>query len=177
MGGNLVESLIGAVVLVVAGFFLVFAYTTSGVRGPGGGYDLVAKFNKVDGLAVGGPVKMSGIKVGTIVDQSLDPKDYRAVVRLNVDNSVKLPEDSSAKIASEGLLGGNYLALDPGGSDRMLKSGEEIKFTQGSVNLMDLIGQAIFSATSGGDKKNTAAPAPGDSAAPVGLPSLLPAKP
>lgn len=155
MSGNLVETLIGAVVLAVAGFFLAFAYSSAGMRGPTAGYELQARFNRADGLVVGGDVRMSGIKVGTITAQGLDPKTFDAVITFNVDARYKLPDDSAAKIASEGLLGGNYLSIEPGGSDVNLKPGESVKFTQGSVNLMDLIGQAIFSATSsagGGEK-------------------------
>ena len=150
MNGNLVETLIGAVVLAVALFFLAFAYSTAGVGGGLSGYELQARFNRADGLVVGGDVRLSGIKIGTITRQSLDPQTYSAVVSFSVDERYQLPEDSAVKIASEGLLGGNYLSVEPGGSDRMLKAGDEVKFTQGSVNLMDLIGQAIFSATGGG---------------------------
>ncbi|WP_430398253.1 outer membrane lipid asymmetry maintenance protein MlaD [Ferrovibrio sp.] len=155
MQGNLVETLIGAVVLAVAAFFLAFAYSTAGVGGNVSGYELKARFNRADGLVTGGAVRLSGIKVGTITGQALDPKTYDAVVTFTVDGRYKLPEDSAAKIASESLLGGNYLSIEPGGSDVMLKPGEAIKFTQGSVSLLDLIGQAIFSATTGsgnGDK-------------------------
>jgi phospholipid/cholesterol/gamma-HCH transport system substrate-binding protein len=153
VSGNLVETLIGAVVLVVAGLFLVFAYSAANVRSTMGGYELSAKFDRVDGLNVGGDVRLSGIKVGSIVAQDLDPATYQARVRINVDGKVKLPDDSSAKIASEGLLGGNYLAIEPGGSETMLKHGGEIKFTQGSVNLLDLIGQAMFGAATGNKEK------------------------
>lgn len=156
MSGNLVETLIGAVVLAVAGFFLAFAYTTAGVRGTVSGYELQARFNRADGLVVGGDVRMSGIKIGTVTAQSLDPKTFDAVISFTVDSRYKLPDDSAAKIASEGLLGGNYLSIEPGGSDKALKAGEHIKFTQGSVSLLDLIGQAIFSATSSGDKAKPA---------------------
>lgn len=146
MKNNLVETLIGALVLGVAAFFLLYAYNTSGAKKTSGGYEVVAKFDRIDGLASGADVRMSGIKIGTVTASTLDPKTYQAVVHIAVDASVKLPDDSTAKISSEGLLGGNYLALEPGGSDTVLKPGGEIRFTQGSVNLMDLIGKAIFSA-------------------------------
>jgi phospholipid/cholesterol/gamma-HCH transport system substrate-binding protein len=153
MGGNLVETLIGAVVLVVAAFFLFFAYSTADVRAPDG-YPIIAKFDRVDGLAVGADVRLSGIKIGTVTKQSLDTQTFLAVVQLNVASNVQLPADTSAKIATEGLLGGNYLALEPGGSEDNLKPGEEIKYTQGSVDLMSLIGQAIFSSTKSGEAEN-----------------------
>jgi phospholipid/cholesterol/gamma-HCH transport system substrate-binding protein len=155
MSGNLVETLIGAVVLLVAGFFLAFAYSTGGVgSGRNSGYELQARFNRADGLVIGGDVRLSGIKIGTITKQSLDPKTYDAVVTFTVDSRYELPEDTALKIASEGLLGGNYLSVEPGGSDKMLKPGSFVQHTQGSVNLMDLIGQAIFSATGAGSSKD-----------------------
>ncbi|HUN50179.1 MAG TPA: outer membrane lipid asymmetry maintenance protein MlaD [Candidatus Sulfotelmatobacter sp.] len=158
MSGNLVETLIGAVVLVVAAVFLAFAYSTAGVRSLGG-YELVAKFDRVDGLSVGSDVRMSGIKIGTVTAATLDPKTYQAVVHLDLQPDIKLPDDSSAKIASQGLLGGNYVSLEPGGSDKYLKPGEQLRYVQGSVSLMDLISQAIFSFT-GGDKSKPAPEAP-----------------
>jgi phospholipid/cholesterol/gamma-HCH transport system substrate-binding protein len=156
MSKNLVETLIGALVLVVAAVFLVFAYGKSGV-GHVAGYELTAKFGRVDGIAVGTAVRMAGIKVGSVADQRLDPKDYRAVVRLSIDPSVQLPEDSAVKVASDGLLGAKYLSLEPGGAEQMLKPGQEIKFTQGSVDLMDLVGQYIFS-SQGSEKKDAPKP-------------------
>jgi len=171
MSGNLVETLIGAVVLVVAGVFLAFAYSTAGVgSGRVAGYELQARFNRADGLVNGGDVRLSGIKIGTIVGQKLDPKTYDAVITFTVDSRYQLPEDSAVKIASEGLLGGNFLSVEPGGSETMLKPGASVQYTQGSVNLMDLIGQAIFSAGSkskegnGGDAQPSPMPAPAPSA-------------
>lgn len=149
MSGSVVETIIGAIVLAVAGFFLGYAYTNTGGRTTAG-YALSAKFDRVDGLTIGGDVRMSGIKIGSITSQTLDPQTFRAVIGFTVDRAVKLPDDSSAKIASVGLLGGNYLSVEPGGSDKLLQPGGEITYTQGAVNLMDLIGQAIFSATGGG---------------------------
>ena len=147
MKGNLFEALIGAVVLAVAVVFLGFAFTNSDV-GSVQGYDVVAKFDRVDGLNVGSDVRLSGIKVGTVVDQTLDTETYLAVVRLSIDPAVQLPLDSSAQIISESLLGGRFMALVPGGDIDMIKPGGEIKFTQGSMILENLIGQLIFSAGS-----------------------------
>jgi len=137
--------------VLVAAVFLVFAYGKSGV-GSVTGYNLSAKFQRVDGIAVGTPVRMAGIKVGSVIDQRLDPKDYRALVTISVESSLQVPEDSSLKVASDGLLGARYLSLEPGGAEQMLKGGQEIRYTQGSVDLMDLIGQAIFSYSGGGKK-------------------------
>lgn len=150
MAGNVVETLIGAVVIAVAAVFLGFAYTTAHVGGNMAGYPLSARFSSVDGLNVGADVRLSGIKIGTITAQRLDPESYSAIVTMTIANDIKLPDDTAAKVAAAGLLGANYLALEPGGSDKLLGPGAEIKHTQGSVNIIDLIGQAVFGATSAG---------------------------
>ncbi len=145
MGRNLVETLIGAVVLAVAVAFLAFAYTRGGLKTVEG-YPLVGKFDRIDGLTEGSDVLMSGIKVGTVTAQQLDPKTYLAVVRFTVGENIQVPEDSAVKVSSSGLLGDKYLALEPGGADAKLKPGGEIQFTQGAIDIMDLIGKAIYSA-------------------------------
>jgi len=150
MQNSIVETLIGAAVIAVAAFFLAFAYSSTG-SGPVSGYDVVAKFNRVDGVNVGSDVRMSGIKVGTVEKMSLDPKSYNAVVTLALDSSVKLPDDSSVRITSEGLLGNQYLSIEPGASMDMIKPGGEIENTQGSIDLIGLLGKAVFS--SGGESK------------------------
>lgn len=152
MQNSLVETLIGAVVVLVAGVFLFYGYSTSGMHNTSG-YTVTAQFDRVDGLANGSDVRMSGIKVGTVVSQHLDQDTFKAVVSLNLDQNIKIPDDSSAKITSESLLGGNYLSIAPGGSETPLENGSEIMFTQGSVDLMGLIGQAVFS-TGNGEKKS-----------------------
>ena len=144
MRGNVVEALLGAVVLVVAGGFLLFAYSATDVAAVAG-YEVSAKFDRVDGLVVGGDVRLGGIKVGTIVGAELEPDTYLAVVRMNIDPSIKLPVDSAAEIISDGLLGSKYLALVPGSEEEVLEVGGEIRFTQSPVSLENLIGQLIFS--------------------------------
>jgi phospholipid/cholesterol/gamma-HCH transport system substrate-binding protein len=151
MQSNLVETLIGTIVVAVAALFLFYGYTTSGMRSSAG-YKVTAEFSGVDGLANGSDVRLSGIKVGTVVSQQLNSETYQAVVTLDLARDVKIPDDTSAKIASDGLLGGSYVSLTPGGSPDYLADGGEIMFTQGSVDLMGLIGQAVFS-TGGGDKE------------------------
>lgn len=149
MSGNLVETLIGAVVLVVAVVFLLFAYNKADVRAVSG-YPLVAKFEKADGVNVGSDVLLGGIKIGSVTAQHLDTTDYLAVLELSISNDVKLPDDSAIKIASNGLLGDKYLSVEPGGSDTLLAAGQEIRFTQGAVDLTELIGKAIYSTQGGG---------------------------
>lgn len=144
MSRNLLETLLGAVVLIVAVGFLAFAYNSSQIQ-QNDGYELIARFDKVDGLEPGSDVRISGIKVGTVLDQTLDPETYRAEVRFNLREDVRLPADTSAAVVSNGLLGGKYLALVPGGDIEMLEAGDEVTLTQSAVNLEDLIGHMIFS--------------------------------
>ncbi|MBT5859828.1 MAG: outer membrane lipid asymmetry maintenance protein MlaD [Alphaproteobacteria bacterium] len=147
MGGTLLETLLGAGVVIVAAAFLVFAFGVSDV-GAVKGYELIAKFDRVDGLAVGSDVKVGGIKVGTVMTQELDPATYLAVVYMSIDDGIPVPVDSSAEIVSEGLLGGRYMAIVPGPSDEMLKAGGLIRFTQSSISIEQLLGQFAFG---GGD--------------------------
>lgn len=149
MAGNLVEALIGAAVLTVAGLFLVYAYNRTDIRSVQG-YELSARFERANGLNLGTDVRISGIKVGTVISQNLDPQTFEAVVRLTVKQDLELPIDTQAVVASEGLLGGSYLSLVPGGDEELLGDGDEIEWTQGSLDLMGLIGQAIFAVTDSG---------------------------
>lgn len=160
MKGNVIEAVMGAVVLLVAAVFLFFAYNTSQVRAVSG-YEISADFQRIDGLRDGGDVRISGIKVGSIVSTRLDPNTFLADVRISVDPSIKLPDDTVAEIVSSGLLGDKYLSLVPGGSETTIKAGGKIKYTQASVTLENLIGQMIFSAP-GGQKKTEGGAAPGE---------------
>lgn len=172
MHNSLVETLIGAVVIAVAVLFLVFAYTGSGVGAVSGGYDVTARFDRADGVNVGTDVRLSGIKIGTVSKLGLDPKTYNAVTTLTVANSVKLPDDSSVRITSDGLLGNQYLSVEPGGSMQMIKPGGQIENTQGSIDLIGLLGKFAFSpgasASGGGGAAAGGAAAAGAGAAPGG---------
>ena len=114
MQNNTVETLIGAIVVVVAAAFLFFAYSSTNTCALSG-YEVLAKFQRVDGLAVGTDVRLSGIKVGNVSALELDPKTYQAKVHLNIHQEVKLPDDSSIMVTSSGLLGSSYLSISPGG--------------------------------------------------------------
>ncbi len=114
MRRNTIETVLGGVVIVVAGFFLVFAYTSADLRRVDG-YEVTANFSSVGGLQSGSDVRISGVKVGTVTSQTLDPSTYLAVVHMTIDPSIKLPKDTVAVIASESLLGGKYMSLQPGG--------------------------------------------------------------
>jgi phospholipid/cholesterol/gamma-HCH transport system substrate-binding protein len=163
LGKHLVETIMGAFVLVVAAIFLGFAYVSADLT-PSGGYGLVADFSSVDGLTAGSDVRIGGVKVGVVTDQSVDLKDYRAIVHMNLQPYVHLPDDSKAVIASAGLLGGKYVKIEAGHSKTMLKAGDEIKKTEGSVVLEELLGKIIFLAT--GDQGSSQNQGQGQGAAP-----------
>lgn len=145
MRSNIVESLIGAVVLGIAVFVMVFAYNSNQWSGSDD-YILTAKFDRIDGLTSGADIRLSGVKVGTVGEFSLDPETFLAVVVLNISPDIKLPKDSSAEIVSDGLMGGKYMALVPGGDDETIPIGGVITHTQASVSLESLIGKFMFSA-------------------------------
>jgi len=142
--------LAGAAVLLVAAGFLIFAVTNSGRGGFAGPVQtLSAKFDRIDGLAPGADVRIAGVKVGSVADQRIDPRTFLAILTLRVDGNLRIPADSSAEIASEGLLGGKFVSIVPGGGDRILASGGEITITQSAISLESLLGRFIFSMTEG----------------------------
>jgi phospholipid/cholesterol/gamma-HCH transport system substrate-binding protein len=167
MTRNAVETVMGAVVLVVAALFLFFAYTTSEGHAVSG-YELTARFDRVGSLRDGADVRISGIKVGTVLGQTLDPKTFEAVVRLSVQPDIRLPVDTVAAVTSSGLLGSDFLSLTPGNEDETIKPGGAIAHTQPPMDLQSLIGQYIFSQGSGQKKPaQAAAPAPPSAPAPA----------
>ncbi|HXQ49592.1 MAG TPA: outer membrane lipid asymmetry maintenance protein MlaD [Stellaceae bacterium] len=167
MSRNAVETVMGAVVLVVAALFLFFAYNTSEVRSVSG-YELTARFNRVEGLRDGGDVRISGIKVGSIVSQELDPKNFVAVVKMSIDPTIKLPVDTVATITSSGLFGDKYLSLEPGNEDDVIKPGGQIDHTQSPMSLESLIGQYIFNQQPAKkSEEGGAPPAPGNALPPA----------
>jgi phospholipid/cholesterol/gamma-HCH transport system substrate-binding protein len=176
MKRNIIETVLGAVVLAVAGVFFVFSYSTANV-GSVDGYEITANFSGIGGLAVGDDVEISGVKVGSVSKVELDPVTYLAKVTVNVQPDVKLPSDTAALISSKSLLGGRYLSLEPGGAEDYLAPGARIEYTQAPQNLEQLLGQFIFSMNDAKDKDKgeesaaAAAPAP----APVSVPAEAPA--
>jgi phospholipid/cholesterol/gamma-HCH transport system substrate-binding protein len=145
MSRNWIESIVGAIVLVVAVWFLVYSYQTGAGASVGDDQRLIANFTSADGVTEGAPVRVSGIIVGKVASLRLDPVTYLAEVTLALDAGTKIPKDSSISVKSESLLGGRYLAIEPGAEDAMLADGGEIKYTQAAVSLEELIGKMIFS--------------------------------
>lgn len=146
MKRNPVETVLGGVVLVIAAMFMVFAYSTADI-GAVTGYTVNAKFLKVGGLETGSDVRISGIRVGTVTGQDLDPITYEATVSMSIATDVKLPADTEAAIVSDGLLGGTYVNLAPGRSPDRLAAGGQIAKTRDYQALEDLVGEIIFLAT------------------------------
>jgi len=160
MQKNIIETLVGAAVLLVAVVFLLFAYKGSQLQVEDG-YIVSGRFSNASGVGLGSDVRIGGIKVGVISDMGLDPETYEAVVSMQIREATKLPKDSSAAIVSSGLLGEKYIQLEPGSDDKMIEAGGKIAFTQSGVNLEELIGKFMFSGggvTKDSDKPATATP-------------------
>ncbi|WP_417520075.1 outer membrane lipid asymmetry maintenance protein MlaD [Minwuia sp.] len=144
MANNVLETVIGAVVIAVAAIFVIFMYRTADIA-PSDGYMLQAKFNSVNGVNTGADVRMSGIKIGSVVSTELEQPSLLAVVKMNIRDGVGIPDDSAVRVLADGLMGGTFLSVEPGGGIDNLKAGDQFQFAQGSVNLIDLVGQAIYS--------------------------------
>jgi phospholipid/cholesterol/gamma-HCH transport system substrate-binding protein len=160
VGKNPIETVMGAVVLLLAGFFLVFAYGQADL-GTVQGYPVEASFASIGGLTAGSDVRINGIKVGSVVSERVDPESFDAVVRMSISPNIHLPADTVASVDSEGLLGGKYMKLAPGRSTNIIPPNGHIQQTKNYQSLEELVGQIIFLATD-----NTGPKAPGPPPAP-----------
>jgi phospholipid/cholesterol/gamma-HCH transport system substrate-binding protein len=147
MGRNLIETVMGAVVLAVAGFFLAFAYTHADLKQVKG-YELTAQFAGAGGLSTGADVRINGIKVGTVSSNDLDSDTFNAVIRLTIMPTIHLPVDTVATIAADGLLGGKFLKLEPGRASERIAAGGTITRTKDYKSIEEMVGELIFLATS-----------------------------
>lgn len=136
---NTTEVLVGGAVLAAALAFVLYAGQVTGMGERGGGYPLEASFRSVEGVTVGTDVRLAGVKVGTVTAMALNPETYRADTRFTIEDGIEIPDDSAAVISSEGLLGGNYVEILPGGSPFFYAAGDEIIDTQGAVSLIQLM--------------------------------------
>ena len=136
------ETLIGACVLLTGMAVLGFAYVVGGKHAKTDGYELVARFNKAEGIGVGSDLRLAGVSIGKVVSQGLDDH-FRAVLTLRVDQGITFPVDSGALIQTDGLMGAKYISVQPGGEDDLLKPGQSFQFTQDSVNVQDLLEQIV----------------------------------
>jgi phospholipid/cholesterol/gamma-HCH transport system substrate-binding protein len=153
------ETLLGAIVAIVAIGFFAFAAAQAGQSG-GGGYNLTARFQRVDGISVGSDVRVSGVKVGVVKAVALDPETYMARLTLAIDPAVHVLDESTARVAADGLLGGAYIAIEPAGFSP-LTAGAEIPNTQGAVDLLTLFASvASGGGGSGSSRSSEEAPAP-----------------
>lgn len=140
---SVVETLVGAAVIAVAALCIAYLYTSSGIKMVRG-YTVTARFDHAEGIRAGTDVRISGIKVGSVLEESLEPDTYFALVTLSIDNDVKLPKDSDAKIVTEGLLGNKYVEIHPGAEETLLMPGGEITHTQSPIDLEGLLGRYVF---------------------------------
>lgn len=147
MRQNIIETLVGFLVLGVATIFFMFAYNTGGNKAENDGYTVKANFQSVDGVIVGSDVMIAGIKVGEVSELVLDNDSFMAKMKLSINKNIKLPTDSQAIVASSGLLGGKFILISPGADETNLKNDDQIKMTQSAVNLESLIGKLIYSMT------------------------------
>lgn len=146
------ELWVGAAVLAVAAGFLLWS-TGGNLRGLGGdSYELRAAFPNVDGIENGTDVRVAGVKVGRVSAVTLDPQTYLAEACLTLPVQIQLPTDSAALIQSDGLLGGSYIELQPGGAAENLAPGDEIEDVQGAVSLLSLMMKFVDAQASQGDK-------------------------
>jgi phospholipid/cholesterol/gamma-HCH transport system substrate-binding protein len=127
---------------------LVYAGHSTGFTGNAASYPLVASFRSVDGVTVGTDVRLAGVKVGTVTALELNPNTFFADATISVRNDVLIPDDSTIMVSSEGLLGGSFIELQPGGSLENLGQGDEIEDTQGAVSVIALLMKFVGGSTS-----------------------------
>ena len=136
---NIAETFVGAIVLGIAIIFAVFLWRFSDVGFGSGQYTVDAKFRSAEGITVGTDVRLAGVKIGSVSNLSLDPKTFQAMARLSIKPEYQMPEDSAAIISSEGLLGGNFVEILPGGSYQLMADGSEFSETQGAISFISLL--------------------------------------
>ena len=137
---NILDAFLGFTVLLITGLFLFYVYITLDTKlFKSDGFRLHARFENIDGIVTGSKVKLSGVNIGTVKSISLEPESYYALITMNFDKKFSFPDDTEASVQLEGLLGGSYISILPGGSDVMLLNDQEILYTQGSTSLLNLM--------------------------------------
>ena len=137
---NILDAFLGFTVLLITGLFLFYVYITSDTKlFKSDEFRLHARFENIDGIVTGSKVKLSGVNIGTVKSISLEPESYYAFITMNFDKKFSFPDDTEASVQLEGLLGGSYISILPGGSDVMLLNDQEILYTQGSTSLLNLM--------------------------------------
>ena len=137
---NFLDAFLGFTVLLITGLFIFYVYITLDTKlFKSDGFRLHARFENIDGIVTGSKVKLSGVNIGTVKSISLEPESYYAFITMNFDKKFSFPDDTEASVQLEGLLGGSYISILPGGSDVMLLNDQEILYTQGSTSLLNLM--------------------------------------
>lgn len=167
MKQNIIETILGLIILVIAGWFAVYAFNTNRMNSNSAGYILTAKFQNAEGIFVGSDVMTAGIKIGEVSDLTLDRNTFFAVMKLTINKGIQIPEDSQASVVSSGFLGGKFISITPGASDGDLKNNDAIKFTQSSVNIESLIGKFMYSFGSSSSSSTSSSPSPSPSSTPT----------
>ncbi len=171
MGKKGIETMVGGFVLLglMGLVFLALKAANLGSSGGGDSYSIEARFENIGGLKPRAPVRTAGVTVGRVKSIRLDPKSFQGVVTLEIDRDYQFPKDTAAKILTAGLLGDQYIGLEPGGDDKNLASGESVAQTQSAVVLENLIGQFLTNKASdaGATASGGAGSAGGAGAAPV----------
>lgn len=139
MASHTGEVITGGLVVAAAAGFLFYANQFGGMGPQAGSYPLSASFRSAEGITVGTDVRLAGVKVGTVTDMDLNPETFRAETTISVDDGYALPDDTALVVASEGLLGGYFLELLPGGSPFNYEPGAEILDTESSVSIISLL--------------------------------------
>ena len=137
---NFLDAVLGFLVLLVTGLFIFYIYITIDTKlFKSNGFQLHARFDNIDGIVTGSKVKLSGVNIGTVKSISLEPENFYALITMNFDKEFNFPDDTEASVQVEGLLGGSYISILPGGSDVILLNDQEILYTQGSTSLLNLM--------------------------------------
>lgn len=144
MKKDVFETIVGFFVLLVAAVFLVFAMKISGTRTVVGGYEVVGRFQNVDGISPGSEVKLGGVNIGNVISTAVDTNSYDIVVAMKIDRSIRIPTDSSFRISTGGLIGAKFIRVDIGADDAYLANGDQIEFTQSTMDLEELISKFFF---------------------------------
>ena len=139
MRENTTEVVVGAAVLAAALSFLWVLAGTAGIASASSDLKLQANFRSAEGVTVGTDIRLAGVSIGTVSGLDLNLDTYRADATFAIDEGVAIPDDSAAVVASEGLLGGTYVEIVPGGSFEMYTDGALIEDTQGAVSLIQLL--------------------------------------
>ena len=158
MSRSLVESLVGALVLAVAIVVILVVFQSSDTQRVAG-YQLTARFDNAEGLASGTDIRLAGIKIGTVASQRVDPETFQAAVVFNIDSGIALPADSRARVVPDGLLGGTFIEIEPGGAAESLAPGGAIENTRGAINVVELISHIVSLAVDATANKGAEAPA------------------